>query len=113
MEGSQIDWAFHANDRNWLKAEMLDFDDTVRQALEFAATNGETLVIVTGDHECGGLALNQAEGKKEFKVAFATRLHTAALVPVFAFGPRAETFSGLYDNTKIYNKMLAALGLTD
>ena len=113
VEGSQIDWACHANDRNWLKAEMLDFDDTVRQALEFAATNGETLVIVTGDHECGGLALNQAEGKKEFKVAFATRLHTAALVPVFAFGPRAETFSGLYDNTKIYNKMLAALGLTD
>lgn len=111
VEGSQIDWACHANDRNWLKAEMLDFDATVRQALEFAASNGETLVLVTGDHECGGLALAQADSRKEFKPVFAARLHTAALVPVFAYGPQAATFSGIYENTEIYRKMRAALGV--
>ncbi len=110
VEGSQIDWACHANDRNWLRAEMLDFDETVRQALAFAASNGETLVLVTGDHECGGFALAQAESRKEFKPMFATRLHTAALVPVFAYGPMAEQFSGVYDNTEIYGKVRAALG---
>ena len=111
VEGSQIDWACHANDRNWLKAEMLDFDATVRAALQFAASNGETLVLVTGDHECGGLALTESSSRQQFQPVFAARLHTAALVPVFAYGPQAATFSGIYENTAIYGKMRAALGL--
>lgn len=111
VEGSQIDWACHANDGNWLRAEMFDFDKTIKRALEFAASNGETLVVVTGDHECGGLALKEGPTKREFQPAFASRLHTAAMVPVFAYGPKAELFSGLYDNTEIYQKMRAALGI--
>lgn len=111
VEGSQIDWAGHANDRNWLQAEMKDFDKTVRKALEFAASNGETLVIVTGDHECGGLSLNNGLGKKDFKATFSTHLHTAVNVPVYAYGPQSALFLGLYDNTEIHNKMLQALGL--
>ena len=111
VEGSQIDWACHANDANWLKAELVDFDKTIKQALEFAASNGETLVIVTGDHECGGLALTEGAGKQEFKPVFSCKLHTAAMVPVFAFGPQAELFRGLYDNTEIYGKMRKALGV--
>lgn len=111
VEGSQIDWACHANDANWLRAEMLDFDKTIKQALEFAASNGETLVIVTGDHECGGLALTEGPIKSDFQPVFSCRLHTAALVPVFAYGPKAELFTGLYDNTDIYGKMRAALGI--
>ena len=110
VEGSQIDWACHANDRNWLRAELFDFDRTIRQALDFAASNGETLVIVTGDHECGGLALTEGASRREFKPVFAARLHTAALVPVFAYGPKAEKFFGIYDNTTIYDKMWSALG---
>jgi alkaline phosphatase len=111
VEGSQIDWACHANDRNWLKAEMNDFDDTVRRALEFAAQDGSTLVVVTGDHECGGFALNKTDGKNDFKGTFVVRMHTAALVPVYAYGPQAHLFSGIYDNTDIYYKMRAALNL--
>ncbi len=110
VEGSQIDWACHANDRNWLRAELFDFDKTLKAALKFAASNGETLVIVTGDHECGGLALTEGDSKREFKPVFAARLHTAAFVPVFAYGPKAELFSGIYDNTEIYYKMWSALG---
>lgn len=110
VEGSQIDWAGHANDRNWLRVEMLDFDNTVRQALEFAAQNKETLVVVTGDHECGGMAMTQTDGKKMFKPLFSAHLHTGALVPVYAYGPGADLFSGIYENTAIYNKMYKALG---
>jgi len=112
VEGSQIDWALHANDPLWLKSEMLDFDATVSAALRFAETDGETLVIVTGDHECGGLGLNRDLNKNKFAPAFAARLHSAAMVPVYALGPKAELFSGVYQNTDIYFKMWEALGLS-
>jgi alkaline phosphatase len=108
VEGSQIDWGCHANDRNWVKVEMQDFDRTVTEALNFAAVNGETLVVVTGDHECGGFALNVSDAKRSFKPAFCSRYHTSAMVPVFAFGPGAALFSGIYENTAIYEKMKAA-----
>lgn len=111
VEGSQIDWGCHSNDRNWVKAEMIDFNKVVKEALAFAERDGETLVLVTGDHECGGLALVDAKSKKEFRPVFTTRLHTASLVPVLAYGPRSELFYGIYDNTEIYNKMRAALGI--
>jgi alkaline phosphatase len=113
VEGSQIDWGGHSNDRNWVKAEMLDFDEVVRKALEFAVKDGETLVLVTGDHECGGLAMNSVDNKRNFMPVFSTRLHTAALVPVYAYGPGQEMFSGIYDNTAIYYKMKAAMKLTE
>jgi alkaline phosphatase len=112
VEGSQIDWAGHSNDRNWLRAEMADFDLVVRRALEFAAQDGETLVVVTGDHECGGLALTQGATRKDFSPVFSTRLHTAAMVPVYAYGPQAHLFSGTYENTAIHQKMYEALGAT-
>lgn len=110
IEGSQIDWACHTNDRNWLRAEMADFDQTVQEALDFASSNGETLVVVTGDHECGGLSLTQAELRKQFKPSFSTKVHTAVMVPVYAYGPKAELFSGIYENTAIYFKMREVLG---
>lgn len=111
VEGSQIDWACHANDATWLRAELVDFDKTIKEALAFAASNGETLVIVTGDHECGGLALKDGPNKQDFQPTFSCKLHTAAMVPVFAYGPKAELFNGLYDNTEIYRKMRTALGI--
>ena len=110
VEGSQIDWALHANDRNWLRAEMLDFDATLLAALKFAAQDGETLVIVTGDHESGGLSLNPGDRSTDFRPEFSMKLHTAAMVPVLAYGPGAEWFSGTYDNTQIYFKMRKAIG---
>ncbi len=111
IEGSQIDWACHANDRNWLRAEQLDFEAAVRAALAFAASDGQTLVIVTGDHECGGLSLPQEPGnRRAFKATFSERLHTGTLVPVYAYGPKAELFSGIYENTDLHEKMYEALG---
>ena len=109
VEGSQIDWSLHSNQPDWLKAELMDFDATIQAALRFAASNGETLVIVTGDHECGGMALNEGS-RWQFEPTFTARLHSATMVPVFAYGPKSELFSGIYENTAIYYKMWAALG---
>ena len=38
--------------------------------------------------------------------------HTAVMIPVFAFGPKAENFSGIYENTDIFQKMMKAFGFT-
>ena len=113
VEGSQIDWGGHSNDGNLVVEEMLDFDQAVKEALRFARKNGETLVVVTGDHESGGLAINPGSEMNNLQLAFTTNGHTAAMVPVFAYGPWAELFSGIYENTEIYYKMKQALGIAD
>lgn len=111
IEGSQIDWSCHANQGFSLLSEMKDFDKTIKKVLKFATNNKETLVIVTADHETGGLAINPESQAKKLNLKFTTNGHTAAMVPVFAIGPGAELFRGIYDNTEIYHKMKTALQL--
>lgn len=110
IEGSQIDWGGHANDANMVVKELLDFDKTLGKVLDFARKDGNTLVIVTADHETGGLAINPGSKMGRLKTKFTTNGHTAAMVPVFAYGPSSEIFAGIYDNTQIYHKIRAALG---
>lgn len=108
IEGSQIDWACHAKDGTRARLEMLDFDAAVGEALRFARADGETLLIVTADHETGGMAIEHGSTRDSLDIDFATNMHTASLVPVFAYGPGAHLFSGIYDNTEIYHKMVNA-----
>lgn len=111
VEGSQIDWGGHNNDADYVISEVVDFDKAVKVALDFAEKNKETLVIVTADHETGGLSIVNGDlnsGKTE--IDFSTSDHTGVWVPVYSFGPKAETFSGFYDNTDIFHKMLKAFG---
>jgi len=110
VEGSQIDWAGHANDGAYAVEELLDFDRAVRQVLNYARRRGNTLVLVTADHETGGMALNPGSKMGEINSAFTTNRHTSVMVPVFAYGPSSELFSGIYDNTDVYRKMRQALG---
>jgi len=105
LEGSQIDWACHAKNGPWAVAEMLDFDAAIGEILRFAEADGNTLVIVTADHETGGMGLEQGEGLEVLDYDFTTGQHTATMVPVLAFGPGAQYFSGIMDNTDIYWKM--------
>lgn len=109
IEGSQIDWAGHANEAEWMIQELLDFDSVIGRVLEFAENDGNTLVIVTADHETGGLTLPAAEGG-ELSYEFSTGGHTALHVPIFSYGPSAETFKGTYDNTEIARKMFSIWG---
>ncbi|MGN0032358.1 MAG: alkaline phosphatase [Candidatus Limimorpha sp.] len=107
VEGSQIDFAGHNNDSTYLVDEMRDFNKTIGVVLDFAEKNPNTLVIVTADHETGGLTLIDEKDKYtnvEFK--FSTGSHSPIFVPVFAFGPGAEQLSGIMDNTDIMRKVL-------
>ncbi len=110
VEGSQIDWGGHANDADYLVSELLDFDKTIGVALEYARRDKNTLVIVTADHETGGFTL-AAEGSNYHKIEmkFSTGGHSATMIPVFAKGPGAEKFAGIYENTEIYTKMISSL----
>lgn len=107
VEGSMIDWGGHANNVEYITREMLDFDKAVGAALEFAMKDKNTLVIVTADHETGGLAISDGDMNTGFiRGTFTTNKHTGVMVPVFAFGPGAEKFGGIYDNTEIFHKMM-------
>lgn len=110
VEGSQIDWGGHNNDADYLIEELLDFDKTLGVALDFAKQNGETLVIVTADHETGGFTL-AADGKdyNKIKPSFSTKGHSGTMVPVFAEGPGAYLFNGIYESNEIYFKMMELL----
>ena len=96
IEGSQIDWGNHQNNIEYVIGETLDFDKAVGAALNFAAEDKQTLVIVTADHESGGLSIIDGDNTSGRVVAnFSTVKHTGVMVPVFAFGPGAENFIGI------------------
>lgn len=110
VEGSQIDWGGHKNDLGYIVEEMMDFDQTIGEALKFASKDKETLIIITADHETGGLTLTGGDTEAGMiKGAFSTGSHTGTMVPVFAYGPGADLFTGIMDNTDIYHKILKAL----
>ena len=111
IEGSQIDWGGHANNTEYIVSEVLDFDKAIGKVLQFAKADEETLVIVTADHETGGFAINPGSKHGTVVGGFTSDYHTAALIPVFAFGPGSELFRGIYENTAINHKMKALLGL--
>ncbi len=110
VEGSQVDWGGHDNDADYLITELIDLDNTLGTLLDFAEQDGETLIIVTGDHETGGFTLaSNGDNYNEIKPTFSTDGHSATMIPVFAYGPGAENFGGVYENTQIFHKILELL----
>ncbi len=118
IEGSQIDWGGHAVDAAYIVSEMIEFDEAIGRALAFAKEDGHTLVVVTADHETGGFSINPGSTQDTIVAGFSSfydadhkrGAHTAAMVPVFAWGPGAELFRGIYENTAIHDKIRQALG---
>ena len=107
VEGSQVDWGGHDNDLEYLTSEYIEFDRAIGVALKFVDENPNTLLIVTADHETGGLGITSSKVEKlNSKVRFSTKGHTASMVPVFSIGIGSKEFSGIYDNTEIFNKMI-------
>ena len=114
VEGGQIDWKCHANDAVGTVKQTLDFDAAIGKALDFARKRGDTLVIVTADHETGGLTIiyPDKDSGVRFKAAWATTGHSACTVPLFADGPGAERFSGVLDNTDVPKKIAQIWGIS-
>ncbi len=116
VEGSQIDGAGHANDAAYLLAEMRDFEQTIAAAMDFADRHKGTLVVVTADHETGGLTM--PSGKSDFTLSesgidyrFGSGSHTAIRVPAYFYGTAAEQFGGQMDNTELATKLMEVMGL--
>jgi alkaline phosphatase len=110
LESGQIDSGGHENNMEYLVREMLDFDQVIGEAMKFADNNKETLIIITADHETGGLSLIGGDISKGYVHGnFSTIDHTAVMVPVFAYGPGSDLFRGVYQNTEIFYKILEAL----
>ena len=110
IEGSQIDWAAHHNDAEEMNRQTLFFDEAIRIALKFAQQREDTLVLVTADHETGGMAIT--DGKldgADLKIAWTTKHHTAVDVPIYAYGPHSAEFTGVMDNTSIAKKLAKLL----
>jgi alkaline phosphatase len=111
VEGSEIDKIAHLSVADTLIDEVLDFDKAVGVALDFAKNDGHTLVVITADHETGGVTIIGGDNNShKVKLNFSTKGHTAVPVPVYAFGPGADKFVGIYDNTDIFKKILSAFG---
>lgn len=131
VEGGRIDHADHARDYKRCVVDTVAFDNAVKVALDYAAENPDTLVVVTADHECGGLVLSSttSEYTEGWAPNFASGAyptsetysdlnileeasHTSVDVPLFASGPMAIEFSrGLIDNTEAFDLVKEAMGL--
>lgn len=112
VEGSQIDFACHAHDSTWMVDEMVDFSYAVQVALNYAEEHGNTLVVVTADHETGGLTMIDKQGKySNVSFDYSTGSHTCLPVMVYAYGPGAEQFTGWMQNRDLKGKIMNACGL--
>ncbi|HEY9045125.1 MAG TPA: alkaline phosphatase [Ohtaekwangia sp.] len=111
-EGAQIDHGGHANNMEFVVREMLDFDEAIGAAMQYVDEHPETLLVITADHETGGLTLLDGDMKKGYIYGnFSTQDHTSVMVPVFAYGAGASEFSGVYQNTAIFEKIVRIMNI--
>jgi alkaline phosphatase len=110
IEHEGVDGASHANMTDGVLASLRSLDEVVVSALDFAAADGNTLVIVLGDHETGGLAIASGTSAESMTLRWTTQGHTGTALPIFAYGPGATEFTGLLDNTDVAKKIFAILG---
>jgi len=108
VEGGRIDHAAHNNDVERTIGEVLEFSRAVQTAMDWAATASaiDTLVLVTADHETGGLAVTGNNGAGLYPdVTWTTTGHTAANVPIYGWGPGSDLITPVMDNTQVYALM--------
>ena len=92
--------------------ETVDFSNAVQVALDYAKTHDNTLVVVTADHETGGLTMIDPQGKyTNIAFNYSTHSHTCLPVMVYAYGPGAEQFTGWMQNNDLKAKILKACGI--
>ncbi len=102
VEGGIIDESSHANDRERMIHEVIEFGNAVQVALDWAEGRDDVLIIVTADHETGGLTVTENNGAGQYPtVTWSTEYHTSKNVPIYAYGKNANRVWGVMDNTEI------------
>ena len=110
VEGGRIDHASHANDFENTVSETLAFDLAVSEALEYASSRNDTLIIVTADHETGGLMITGGyQASDVIYYDWVSDDHVGSLVPIYAYGPRAEEIMNFSDNTDVGKFLISLL----
>ena len=105
VEESQVDWGGHSNDAAYMKGEMESLNDLVDMCLDYQENHRDVLVILTADHECGGVAIHDADNG-DLDVRYTSDYHSANFVPIWATGPGAEFFDAMIDNTMIGKQLI-------
>lgn len=121
VEGGQIDWASHNNDAKNAISDTIGLDEAVEVAKQFASTANDTLIIVTADHETGGMVVSLSPSGLPgedgpfstpdgslFYVNWSTTDHTAVDVPVTSQGPLSGRLNGINDNTFLHEVMFSS-----
>ncbi|NIR48089.1 alkaline phosphatase [candidate division KSB1 bacterium] len=102
VEEEGVDLGSHVNRPDYFIQHLKNLDEAVKVGIDFALSNKQTLVIVTADHETGGLNIvSSSQAEKRIELIWDTDKHTGQPVPLFALGPHAFRFTGLKDNTEI------------
>lgn len=111
VEGSTIDTANHYNNTEQMLGDTIAFDQAVGVALNYARSRDDTLVVVTADHETGGLGITggSPDGAR-VNHAWLSTDHTGTMVPVYAYGPGEEIFAGTQHLTDVSRKIARLLG---
>ena len=109
IESAIIDGYGHNNDGEGMVTEMKEFNNTLNQLVAYVNEHPETLLVVTADHETGGVGSSYTAYDKPLQIIFSTRGHTGTVVPIFAYGPGAENFAGVMKNTDIPKKIESLL----
>ena len=105
IEDSQVDWGGDANSAEYIQGEMASLNELINFTLDYQASHPNVLVVLTADHECGGVAVHDGKGG-ELDIRFTSDYHSANFVPIWATGPGAEVFDAFMDNTEIGKQLI-------
>ena len=106
IEESQVDWGGHSNSAEYIQGEMQSLNDLVNYALDYQKQHPEVLVLLTADHECGGVSVHDGKNS-DLDVRFTSDYHSANIVPIWASGPGSEVFDAFMDNTEIGKQLIS------
>ncbi|RAI84395.1 alkaline phosphatase [Algoriphagus yeomjeoni] len=110
VEAANIDSGGHSNSTSMIVSEMLDFDQVIGEVIRFADENPGTLVLITADHETGGVSIPQGDiASQTVELAYHSDDHTGIMVPIFAYGAHSGDFRGVYENTEVFHKIMKLL----
>ncbi len=112
VETEEADSASHYHQFQRLVRALGTLDEVAASALEFARRDRTTLVLLTADHESGGLSLLGGREGERLGIGWSTFGHSGGPVPLYAYGPGARRFAGVRDNTEVAGILAELLGLT-
>ena len=105
IEESQVDWGGHANSADYIQGEMESLNNLINFILDYQLENPDVLVVLTADHECGGVSVHDSKDS-DLDIRFTSDYHSANFVPIFASGPGAHVFDAFMDNTEIGKRLI-------